>query len=66
MKKQNDDSALSEHAVLEHMSVRMSIADFDVEIIDKYNGPVECKIGEAKLIERMKPTLNRKDELKYW
>ena len=66
LKNKNAVSALSEHAITEHQSTDMSIAEFKVDLIEVYKDPVECKIGEAKCIEGMKPGLNRQHELRHW
>lgn len=64
--KEDGVSALSEHASLEHSEVRMGIADFDVQFIEVCKGPIDCIIAEAKNIDRMRPQLNRKQELRHW
>ena len=66
LRNKTDASAMSEHALLEHKGIDMSITDFNIEFIEVCHDPVECKIREAKCIENMSPDLNRKHELRHW
>ena len=63
---QNALSALGEHALHDHSDIRMKMTDFDVEFVEVHKNPIDCKIGEAKIIQRSEPQLNRKHELKHW
>ena len=66
LQHKTDASALSEHAMTEHQAIDMSINDFNIEFIEVCKNPVECKIREAKLIEKITPGLNGKHELRRW
>ena len=59
----NDNSALSQHSKEVHGLINMTIADFNIHILDKLNSPLETRLREAHFIQLLKPQLNRKMEL---
>ena len=44
----------------------MNIDHFDLQLVAKFRSPVEAKISEARLIEALRPQLNRKIEKAHW
>ena len=59
-------SALSEHVEKTHKTDKVDMSTFEFSIVEKYNTPVECKIGEAMWIRARNPQINRKREMTYW
>ena len=64
----NENSALSDHVNTSHINDthKFRIDDFDIYFLGIYKTPIECKIGEAKWIRTIQPSMNRKEELTYW
>ena len=63
MVNKNKRNALYEHAIKMHNFNEMTISHFDVNIIDKSQNSVDCRLTEARLIKTLRPTINRKNEL---
>ena len=63
MVNKNKRNALYEHAIKVHSFNDMTISHFDVDVIDKNQNAVDCRLTEARLIKTLKPTINRKNEL---
>ena len=61
LKSRNKVSALAEHASKNHND-SMTIADFDLEVIQKQTNPLDTRLAEATAIDRFRPSLNRKHE----
>ena len=61
IKNKNTSSALSEHLLNAHSNG--SIEDFRIDFISKLTNARDTAITEAKSINKLKPTLNRKHEL---
>ena len=61
LKNKNKSSALAEHAI-QHRSA-VSILDFDLDVIGKYDSPLETRLAESVAIDRFRPSLNRKHEM---
>jgi len=62
----NKNSALSEHILISHPFANPSMNNFTCSILKKLRNPVETKITESVLNDRLKPTLNRREEMARW
>ena len=59
--KQQNTSALAEH---NHNGPKnSSIQDFNLEILDRCNDPLDTRLTEARFIKRLRPKINRKEEM---
>ena len=58
----NKSSALAEHAIKCHSDLKITIADFDLQIVKKCADPLTTRLTEANCIDRQRPQLNRKHE----
>ena len=54
----NKRNVLYEHAINVHGFNDMTISHFDVDVIDKNQNSVDCRLTEARLIKTLKPTIN--------
>ena len=63
--KKDQSSALSEHNVLAHNG-ESSFTDFTIDIVEQLTNPIETKIAEAMIIDRLRPQLNRRFEMTQW
>ena len=59
-------SALSVHAVDRHGCTSAKVADFRLEILAKESSPLMTRLAEADFIGRLRPLINRKEELIAW
>ena len=57
--KKDDTSALGDHYRDEHPRARPQIS---YQILDRCNDELRLRIKEAMAIQRLRPTLNRRDE----
>ena len=55
-------SALSTHALQAHYDVTLTIDSFNLDIFQKAKTPLETRLIEAKLIDTLKPNINRRHE----
>ena len=62
----NENSALGEHLLVDHNTINGTIDNFRLEFLEVFRTPIESRIGEAKWIAKIKPGLNRKQELTHW
>ena len=62
----NGVSALSEHIENSHTGNNLTINDFNINFLEIFDNPVDCKISEAKYISLKHPRINRRNELPQW
>ena len=60
--KRDQKSALADHIRLEHGNQSITLHDFSFDIIAKFSNPIETRIGEARMINVLRPELNRRHE----
>ena len=59
-------SALSVHAVRHNDCTLMKVTDFMLDILSKNSSPLMTRLAEADFIGRLRPMINRKEELLTW
>ena len=64
--KLDDKSALADHIRLDHKNASLTFDDFYYDVISKFTNPIETRIGESRLINILKPQLNRRHEMAQW
>ena len=64
--KRDQKSALADHIRLEHGNQSITLHDFSFDIIAKFSNPIETRIGEARMINVLRPELNRRHERAGW
>ena len=59
----NKKNALYEHGSKVHNFSDITISHFDIDILDRSQNAVDCRLAEARLIKTLQPGINRKHEL---
>jgi hypothetical protein len=59
-------SALGEHICLEHNNDNCTIDSFRLDFLEVFKTPIASRIGEAMWINKLKPSMNRRQELVHW
>ena len=59
----NKRNALYEHGIKVHGFSDICLNHFDVDILDKSQNAIDCRLSEARLIKTLHPAINRKHEL---